>query len=146
MEFKVEGSVKNRKFAAALMPSIIKQLGLENSTAGVCIFIDGSIGDDNEGTTVNLGIVGIDCFLVLIKPQNLRGSRFTIGHKELAITLAHEMVHVKQMAKGQLKSASRGAQTWMGKRYPASTPYLDRPWEVEAFSRQELIMRRAIED
>ena len=146
MEYKVEGSVKNRKFATALMPSIIKQLKLENSTSAVCIFIDESMGTGNEGTTVDLGIDGVDCYLVIIKPQNLRGSRFTIGHKELAITLAHEMVHVKQMAKGQLKSASRGAQIWMGKRYPASTPYLDRPWEIEAFSRQELIMRRAIED
>jgi hypothetical protein len=145
MEFDVKGSVKNRKFAEALMPSIIKQLGLENSKSAVCVMIDDS-QDSNEGTTVNLGIEGVDCFLVLIKPQNLRGSRFTVGYKELALTLAHEMVHVKQMAKGQLKSASRGAQTWMGKRYPASTPYLDRPWEVEAFSRQELIMRRAIED
>jgi hypothetical protein len=102
--------------------------------------------DSNEGTTVDLGIEGLDCFLVLIKPQNLRGTKFTIAHKELALALSHEMVHVKQMAKGQLKGASRGAQMWMGKRYPASTPYLDRPWEVEAFSRQELIMRRAIED
>ena len=145
MEFKVVGSVKNRKFAAALMPSIIKQLGLENSTSAVCVMFDDS-QEGNEGTTVDLGIEGVNCFLVLIKPQNLRGSRFTIGHKELAVTLAHEMVHVKQMAKGQLKAASRGAQSWMGKRYPASTPYLDRPWEVEAFSRQELIMRRALED
>jgi hypothetical protein len=145
MEFDVKGSVKNRRFAAALMPSMIRQLKLESSTAAVCVIIDDGF-DSNEGTTVNMGIEGIDCFLVVIKPQNLRGSRFTLGHKELAITLAHEMVHVKQMAKGQLKSASRGAQIWMGKRYPASTPYLDRPWEVEAFSRQELIMRRAIEE
>lgn len=145
MEFKVVGSVKNRKFAAALMPSMIRQLKLENSTAAVCVMIDNSFGG-NEGTTVNLGIEGVDCYLVVIKPQNLRGSRFTIGHKELAITLAHEMVHVKQMAKGQLKNGARGTQIWMGKKYPAKTTYLDRPWEVEAFSRQELIMRRAIEE
>ena len=145
MEYKIEGSVKNRKFCEALMPSIIRQLGLQNSTMAVVVMIDDGFGD-NEGTTVNLGFEGIDCFLVCIKPQNLRGDRFTIGHKELALTLAHEMVHVKQMAKGQLKMGSRGAQVWMGKRYPAKTPYLDRPWEVEAFSRQELIMRRAIEE
>ena len=145
MEYRVEGSTKNRKFAAALMPSIIRQLGLTNSHSAVCVMIDDGFGD-NEGTTVNIGVEGIDCYLVVIKPQNLRGDRFTIGHKELAITLAHEMVHVKQMAKGQLKLGPRGSQIWMGKRYPAKTPYLDRPWEIEAFSRQELIMRRAIED
>lgn len=137
MEYKVEGSTRNRKFCEALMPSMLKQLGLTNSTAAVCVMIDDGFGT-NEGTTVNLGIEGVDCYLVVLKPvRRLR---------ELATCLAHEMVHVKQMAKGQLKSASRGAQTWMGKRYPAKTPYLDRPWEVEAFSRQELIMRRAIEE
>ena len=144
MEFKVEGSKKNQKFASALMPSIIKQLGLENSKTAVCVIIDHGFGD-NEGTTVNMGISGVDCILVVIKPQNLRGTKFLIAHKELAISLSHEMVHVKQMVKGQLKSGPEGSQIWMGKVYPKDMPYLDRPWEIEAFSRQELIMRRAIE-
>ena len=144
MEFSVEGSPKNKKFATALLPSIIKQLKLETSKSAVCVIIDDGFGD-NEGTTVNLGIEGVDCILVVIKPQNLRGKKFAIGHKELAISLAHEMVHVKQMVKGQLKNAAKGASIWMGKKFPASTPYLDRPWEIEAFARQELIMRRAIE-
>ena len=145
MEYSVEGSPKNRKFASALMPSIIKQLGLENNKSAVCVMIDNGFGD-NEGITINMGIAGVDCILVVIKPQNLRGNKFVIGHKELAISLSHEMVHVKQMVKGQLKNADEGASIWMGKEYPASTPYLDRPWEIEAFSRQELIMRRAIEE
>jgi hypothetical protein len=144
MEFSVEGSAKNSKFANALMPSIIKQLKIENSVSAVCVIIDDGFGD-NEGITVNMGISGVDCILVVIKPQLLRGNKFLIAHKELALSLAHEMVHVKQLVKGQLKSMADGSQTWLGKSYPADTPYLDRPWEIEAFSRQELIMRRAIE-
>jgi hypothetical protein len=143
MEYSVEGSLKNRKFAASLMDSMIKQLKIEKSTKAVCVIIDD--GFDSEGITVDMGIRGVDCMLVVLKPQNLRGKKFLIGHKELALSLAHEMVHVKQMVKGQLKTGSDGSQTWLGKTYPADTPYLDRPWEVEAFSRQELIMRRAIE-
>jgi hypothetical protein len=143
MEYTVEGSPKNRKFATSLMPSIIKQLKLEKSNAAVCVIIE-DFGD-NEGTAVDLNVLGVGGFLVLIKPQNLRGNKFIIGHRELAISLSHEMVHIKQMVKGQLKSGPDGSQTWLGKNYPASTPYLDRPWEIEAFSRQELIMRRAIE-
>ena len=143
MEYSVEGSLKNRKFAASLMDSMIKQLKIEKSTKAVCVIIDDL--DTNEGITVDMGIKGVDCMLVVLKPQNLRGNKFLIGHKELALSLAHEMVHVKQMVKGQLKTNANGSQTWLGKTYPADTPYLDRPWEVEAFSRQELIMRRAIE-
>ena len=144
MEFAVYGSGKNQKFAESLMPSLIQQLGLENSSAAVCVMIDDSIAG-SEGVTMNFSGMVKNSFMVAIKPQNLRGNKFTVGYKELALTLAHEMVHVKQMAKGQLKSAPRGAQLWMGKKYPAKTPYLDQPWEIEAFSRQELLMRRAIE-
>jgi hypothetical protein len=56
------------------------------------------------------------------------------------------MVHVKQMAKGILKSTKNGAQIWAGKKYSKRIKYLDRPWEIEAFSKQELILRRAFED
>jgi hypothetical protein len=62
------------------------------------------------------------------------------------MTLAHELVHVKQMAKGILKSTKNGSQIWAGKKYSKRTKYLDRPWEIEAFSKQELILRRAFED
>jgi hypothetical protein len=50
------------------------------------------------------------------------------------------------MAKGKLKSTKRGAHLWAGKVFSKSTKYLERPWEVEAFSRQELIFRRALEE
>jgi hypothetical protein len=30
--------------------------------------------------------------------------------------------------------------------YGKTTPYLDMPWEIEAFSKQELILRRAFEE
>jgi hypothetical protein len=45
-----------------------------------------------------------------------------------------------------LKSAKNGDQIWAGKRYSKNTAYLSRPWEIEAFSKQELILRRAIEE
>ena len=61
------------------------------------------------------------------------------------MTLAHELVHVKQLAKGVLKQGARYT-TWAGKKYSnKTTPYLDMPWEIQAFSQQELILRRAFE-
>lgn len=64
-------------------------------------------------------------------------SRLTMS--QLLITLAHEMVHVKQIAKGQYKGRlarnGRLLSCWMGK--AIRTEYTKRPWEIEAFSRQE---------
>jgi hypothetical protein len=50
------------------------------------------------------------------------------------------------MAKGTLKTTKNGVQVWAGKRFSKNTAYLSRPWEIEAFSKQELILRRAIEE
>ena len=63
--------------------------------------------------------------------------------KSIGITLAHEMVHVRQMAKGILK-IKNGVNYWCGKRYTKRTKYLDQPWEQDAFARQEIVFRKAI--
>jgi hypothetical protein len=49
------------------------------------------------------------------------------------------------MAKGFLKSKN-GYNYWCGKKYSKRTKYLDMPWEQDAFGRQEIIFRKAIEE
>lgn len=135
MEFKIEASKRNTKFIQALMPSMIRQLKLESSKKVLLIRVADECGD-NQGITVDLGThIGI---VVVIKPRK--------SLKEIGLTLAHEMVHVKQLAKGTLKTRKTGSYIWTGKRYGKNTPYLSMPWEVEAFSKQELILRRAFEE
>lgn len=134
MEYKIEAGKRNTKFIETIMPSIIKQLKLENSTKVVVIRVANECGQD-QGVTVDLGIsFG---YMIVIKP--------TKSLKDLGLTLAHEMVHVKQLAKGVLKYRRTGNHVWAGKRYKKTTEYLNRPWEIEAFSKQELIFRRALE-
>ena len=117
------------------MPSMIRQLKLESSKKVVVIRVADECGE-NQGATVDLGIhFG---YIVVIKP--------TRKLKDLGMTLAHEMVHVKQLAKGTLKYRKTGSFVWAGKRYKKTTEYLSRPWEIEAFSRQELLLRRAFEE
>jgi hypothetical protein len=136
MEFKVEGSRRNKKFVEAMLPSMFKQLKLENSTKAVVIRVADECGD-NKGITVDLS-EATGCYMVVIKPdRNL---------KEIGLTLAHELVHVKQLAKGTLKNRKSGSYIWAGKRYSKNTAYLSMPWEIEAFSKQELILRRAFEE
>lgn len=60
-------------------------------------------------------------------------------------TVAHEMIHVKQLAKGQLlyKRTKKGIEKyWMGKRVSDNIQYYDLPWEKEAFSKSEIMGRR----
>ena len=136
MEYKVEGSRRNKKFVEAILPSMISQLKLENCTKAVVIRIKDEC-EDNQGITVDLSDL-TGCYMVVIKP--------TRKLKDIGLTLAHEMVHVKQLAKGILKNKQNGVNIWAGKRYTNKIAYLDMPWEIEAFSKQELILRRAFEE
>jgi hypothetical protein len=65
-----------------------------------------------------------------------------LGEADLVQCLAHEMVHVKQIAKGQLQLDSKSNQTWLGQK--VNTVYHERPWEQEAFARERLLASRAL--
>lgn len=141
MEYKVEASsAKVQKFLDAIMPSIIEQVGLTNSRKAVLVKVTDDIQEGMEGATLNMEFA--DCYLVLIKPTK----RVTkISLLNMALTLAHEMVHVRQLAKGIMKFLPNNERVWMGKRYSKKTKYLDMPWELDAFARQEIVLRKAIE-
>ena len=136
MEIKVEGSRRNKKFVQAMLPSMLRQLNIENCSKALLIRIADECESNSNGLTLDLSTY-TGAYLIVIKPQR--------DLVQLGLTLAHEMVHVKQMAKGILKQTS-GGNIWSGKRYSKKPPYLDMPWEIEAFSKQELILRRAFEE
>ena len=132
MEFHVDGTPKVKQFVESLLPSMLEQLKLTKSKKLLHIIIDRDL--EELGTTVPLK--GLDTYLVVLRPV-----------KDMAVlgaTLAHELTHVAQFAKGTLQLTPRG-KLWKGKYYGRRTPYLDQPWEIQAFAKQELIMRRAIE-
>jgi hypothetical protein len=132
MEFHVDGSAKNKKFIESLLPSMLEQLKLTKSKKFLHVIIDPTLED--LGTTVPLK--GVDTYLVVLKPVK--------DPAVLGATLAHELTHVAQFAKGTLQLTPKGKR-WKGKYYGRRTPYLDQPWEIQAFAKQEIIMRRAIE-
>lgn len=52
-------------------------------------------------------------------------------------TVAHEMVHVKQYARGELYEGSRIAKhRWQGKWLAKDPDYWEQPWEIEAHGRE----------
>ena len=141
MEYAIESPNANcRKFLESLMPSIIEQLSLTNSKKAVLVRIANDLPAGFEGATLNIDIA--DCYLVLIKlPARLSKTKLL----NMATTLSHEMVHVRQLAKGLLKFKRNNSREWMGKHYSAKTKYLDMPWELDALSRQEILLRRAVD-
>ena len=52
-------------------------------------------------------------------------------------TVAHELVHVKQFARGELyQSSVTMKQRWLGKWYKRNPSYWNQPWEIEAHGRE----------
>lgn len=132
MDYLVEARSKQKKqFIEAILPSMVKQLGLDASKK--CLII--RLEKDCEGMGYTVPVDVLDSYVVVIKP--------TMSIKAIGVTLAHEMVHVRQMAKGILK-IKNGVNYWCGKRYTKRTKYLDQPWEQDAFARQEIVFRKAI--
>jgi len=132
MEFHVEAGPKTRRYIESLLPSMMAQLGLTRKRPLLMIKVDREL--EEQGTTIPL--LGLDTYLVVLKP--------TRDILNLGITLAHELTHVAQFANGTLKVLPKGKK-WKGKFYPTNHPYLDQPWELQAFARQEIIFRRSIE-
>ena len=57
--------------------------------------------------------------------------------RRLLETVAHEMVHAKQFAKGELYESSRTHKhRWQGKWLTKDPNYWDQPWEIEAHGRE----------
>lgn len=75
-------------------------------------------------------------FLVRLDP---RGTRLTTLK-----TLAHELVHVKQFARGEMVDLVRTDHIKWNRQYidPEKLDYWDLPWEIEAFGREYGMYRR----
>lgn len=89
------------------------------------------IGRDNIDSDGSCEKIGINRYLIELK----KGMSLELA----LITLAHEMVHVKQYAQKELKTIyvkDDFVDVWMGKRY-RNIKYSDQPWEKEAFSCDE---------
>lgn len=57
--------------------------------------------------------------------------------RTLLTTVAHEMVHVKQYARGELfENVRLGMHRWQGKYLKKDPDYYDQPWEIEAHGRE----------
>jgi hypothetical protein len=79
--------------------------------------------------------------------SNYKARDFTItvrkdlSKKQTLLAIAHEMVHVKQYAKGELYDLLRSRKCkWQGEVYESyNTGYWNLPWEIEAHRREKIL-------
>lgn len=56
-----------------------------------------------------------------------------LNEETFLMSLAHEMVHLKQYIKDELRTYARSTETrWNGEKFPATLDYWEEPWEHEA--------------
>jgi len=72
----------------------------------------------------------------------------SISRKNILLTLAHEMVHVKQYAVGELQeTASSNITKWNGKKIDDDViDYWDLPWEIDAHGREKGLYSRYVKN
>ena len=134
MEIKVLSYSKRRaEIIKSVAEFYVKNLNLTKSKYKVFICTDPSLKKDgNNGLCAKTGDNEITV-AVYSRLDNLK----------LLYTLAHEFVHVKQIARGQYTQKNvrgRVQHFWLGQR--VSKKYIDRPWEIEAFKNESLLVER----
>lgn len=143
MEFFVEGRSNAAKWVNILMPRMIERLNIGRSRRYIQVIFDhienhkeNEVAQESHGICMDFTKMN-DTYLIVLRPnRNLN---------QIGLNLAHEMIHVKQMATGLLRDGDDDISYWRGKQYSGTVPYLDRPWEIQAFSEQELLYRRVVE-
>ena len=85
--------------------------------------------------------------------DNLRPREFSVqirkeqNYSQMILTVVHEMVHIRQMARSELYEIfrPRQMQVWKGKRLKKEIPYNKQPWEREAYRLQQPYAREYVE-
>lgn len=117
------GKAYQRKYAQSIAHFCIEKLMPRMQTLDVNIVLK-SIKDKENTLGYCLSQTNREFEIEIDKSLPLR---------TLLTTVAHEMVHVKQYARGELK----GDYVWHNKTYnPKRVDYWDEPWEIEAHGRE----------
>lgn len=140
MDFEVAMKRSHRRnLVESCIKFFIRELGLERSRYSLVIMAEKGLreAEDAQGIVFRFG----ERDLAMLVDSRL-------NYKDLVETIAHEMVHVRQMARGTLKTAvSRGRthQIWRGKKM-GEIAYHRRPWEIEAFQLERLLVNNFVYD
>lgn len=117
----VGGTKKQRELAEKVVEWSIKKMMPRMRTLDIVVSIESMNGDDAYGYCMEED-TNREFTLTIRKKQTLF---------EMIGTIVHEMIHVKQYARRELRSV-HGNTMWKKKNYN-NVSYADAPWEKEAF-------------
>jgi hypothetical protein len=130
---------KKREFILACAQFMVQRLGIQNSHKTLT-FVTKKEADFDVSGCYGAATMAENDIYVYINPY--------LGVEKLLATLAHEMIHVAQFARGHLyKYVDENEQTvttWCGKRYD-ETEYLELPWEIKAYEKQDQLVNSIVE-
>lgn len=90
-----------------------------------------------------LGLVEVDDYNASGKPREfIVEVNRNQSAEEIIHTLAHEMVHIRQYAYGELNEE---ATQWCGEQYARDLAYHEQPWEIEAHDIGDIIFNDYME-
>lgn len=122
---------QKREFILACANFFIKELGIKNSRKQV-FFVSKKEADFDVSECYGATTTTEDAIWVYINPN--------LSVETTLHTVAHEMIHVAQFARGHLvkwvDENDQTVTTWCGKRYD-ETEYLELPWEIKAYEGQD---------
>ena len=81
-----------------------------------------------DGLTVCRNVLEKDGYQIIMVRINQ-----DLSERQKKTVLAHEMIHVKQYAKGEIKLLEPNTVVWLGKRRQLTNIYHRGPWEKEAY-------------
>jgi hypothetical protein len=116
----------------------------------VSVILDDNYESNAYGDCYHMGLIdGVRHFKVSINIDkvNRKAKKPFVRLKAIIETIIHEMIHVKQYAKGELFDYVNGDSRFQGKRHMEAKTledYYDAPYEIEAFGRTEGIFKMFI--
>lgn len=132
-------SCDRQRFIEQIIKFFIKELKLERYQTELVVLHDrdsvATLG--HRGWTVKDYTTGI----IVMSLQH------RLTPRQLMITLAHEMVHVKQLVTGKLVTEfvdGQNVNTWCGKDF-SDVEYSEQPWELQAFAMQVPLVQKLID-
>ena len=62
-----------------------------------------------------------------------------LNKEKALLTMAHEMVHIKQYARGELRDMEAHSKKWLGMIFSEDDDYYALPWEKDALTMETLL-------
>ena len=133
-DIEVYGSTKSkRNLTEDVVHFCIQEMMPRMETLDICVHLDKLPEADGY------------CLAVTNREFNLEIEK-TLTEDDFITAICHEMVHVKQFARGETKDVNLFTKQWKGTDYISAystvDEYMTLPWEKEAYEMQEILLKK----